>query len=48
MPAPMRRYYGDPTPNKPIHPDERTLRLSAEAYAQRLVAIRRALEQAIP
>ena len=37
------RYYGDPAPGKPIHPDERTLLLSAEEYAQRVAVIRRAL-----
>ena len=40
------RYYGDPAPGKPIHPDERTLLLSAEEYAQRVGTIRRALERA--
>ena len=39
------RYYGDPAPGKPIHPDERTLLLLAEEYAQRVGTIRRALEE---
>lgn len=39
------RYYGDPAPGKPIHPDERTVLLSAEEYDERLRAIRRALQE---
>jgi diadenosine tetraphosphate (Ap4A) HIT family hydrolase len=40
------RSYGDPAPGKPIHPDDRTLLLSAEGYSQRVAAIRRALDEA--
>ncbi len=39
------RYYDDPAPGKPIHPDERTLLLSAADYAQRVDAIRSALQE---
>jgi diadenosine tetraphosphate (Ap4A) HIT family hydrolase len=37
------RYYGDPAPGRPIHPDDRLLRLTADEYAQRVAAIRAAL-----
>jgi diadenosine tetraphosphate (Ap4A) HIT family hydrolase len=37
------RTYGDPAPGKPIHPDERVLRLSLEGYEQRVSLIRAAL-----
>jgi len=40
------RYYGDPAPGKPIHPDAHTLLLDAQAYAQRVDLIRRALREA--
>ena len=39
------RTYGDPAPGKPIHPDERTLLLSAQEYAARVSAIRDALQE---
>jgi diadenosine tetraphosphate (Ap4A) HIT family hydrolase len=37
------RYYGDPAPGKPIHPDERVVRLSPTEYEQRVGQIRTAL-----
>jgi diadenosine tetraphosphate (Ap4A) HIT family hydrolase len=37
------RFYGDPAPGKPIHPDERTLHLPAQEYRQRVETIRDAL-----
>lgn len=40
------RYYGDPAPGKPIHPDERVVLLSAEEYGPRVEAIRASLRQA--
>ena len=39
------RYYGDPAPGKPIHPDERMLFLREQEYAQQVGTIRRALEE---
>jgi diadenosine tetraphosphate (Ap4A) HIT family hydrolase len=37
------RYYGDPAPGKPIHPDERVVRLSPDEHEQRVELIRAAL-----
>ena len=37
------RYYGDPAPGKPIHPDERVVRLSPDEYDHRIGLIRAAL-----
>jgi diadenosine tetraphosphate (Ap4A) HIT family hydrolase len=37
------RYYGDPAPGKPIHPDERVVRLSPNEYEHRVGLIRVAL-----
>ncbi|MBI3972251.1 MAG: HIT family protein [Chloroflexi bacterium] len=39
------RYYGDPAPGKPIHADERVLRLSALQYRQRVDSFRAALQR---
>ena len=42
------RYYGDPAPGEPIHPDERVVRLSAGEYERRADLIRAALRGAAP
>lgn len=36
------RYYGDPAPGKPIHPDERVVRLSSDDEYERFVELIRA------
>lgn len=38
------RYYGDPAPGRPIHPDDQVVRLTADEYEQRVAAIRAALD----
>jgi len=37
------RHYGDPVPGRPIHPDDRVVRLSSTEYEQRVALIRAAL-----
>ena len=37
------RYYGDPAPGQPIHPNTETVLLTPEAYAERVSRIRAAL-----
>ncbi|MGH2370652.1 MAG: HIT family protein [Chloroflexota bacterium] len=39
------RYYGDPAPERPIHPDARRVLLTPEAYERRVGIIRSALER---
>lgn len=38
------RYYGDPAPSRPIHPDEHPLHLTAAEYEERVATIRAALD----
>lgn len=39
----LPRYYGDDAPSRPIHPDAKTVRLTAKEYAGRARQIRQAL-----
>ncbi len=39
------RYYGDPAPGAPIHPDQHVVRLSVIEYEERVQALRKALEE---